>query len=247
MLKISDLNVSFGRKQVLENINLNIKPHTFTVIVGKNGSGKSTLVSAVNGTVNYTGNIAFSNQDLRLISQREKAKLISVLPQILPTPHITVEQLAKMGRNPYVDIGHRFTDADTKAVEDALAAMGMVNMRNDYIDCISGGERQKAYLALILAQQTRLLVLDEPATYMDMSYERQFMDTLAKLKKNAHKTVVAVMHNLNMAVRYAQRIVVMDNGKIVFEGTTEECLEGQIIEQVFNVTKHITDSGIFFE
>ena len=246
MIKISDLNVSFGRKQVLKNIDLAIKPHTFTVIVGKNGSGKSTLVSAINGTVNYTGGIAFSNQDLKLIPQREKAKLISVLPQILPTPHITVEQLVKMGRNPYVDIGRRFTAADTKAVDDALSAMEISAMRNDFIDCISGGERQKAYIALILAQQTRQLVLDEPATYMDMAYERQLMETLVRLKTHMHKTVVAVMHNLNMAVRYAQRIAVMDNGKIVFEGTTEECLEKQIIEQIFDVKRHITEDGIFF-
>ena len=218
----------------------------FTVIIGKNGSGKSTLVSAINGTVNYTGSITFSNQDLKLIPAREKAKLISILPQILPTPHITVEQLVKMGRNPYVDIGHHFSDTDTKAVEESLAATGISHMRNDYIDCISGGERQKAYLALILAQQTRLLVLDEPATYMDMDYERQLMDTLVQLKTDMHKTVVAVMHNLNMAVRYAQRIVVMDNGKIVFEGSTEECLENQIIEQIFNVKKHLTENGIFF-
>ena len=245
MIKISDLNVYFGRKQVLKNIDLTIKPHTFTAIVGKNGSGKSTLVSAINNTANYTGRIDFSSQDLKLIPQREKAKLISVLPQILPTPHITVEELVKMGRNPYVDIGHRFTYTDNNAVEDALAAMGLEHMRNDYIDCISGGERQKAYLALILAQQTRLLVLDEPATYMDMAYERQLMETLVQLKTNMHKTIVAVMHNLNMAVRYAQRIAVMDNGKIVFEGTTSECLENQLIEQIFDVKRHITEDGIF--
>ena len=246
MLKICDLNVSFGRKQVLKNINITIKPHAFTVIIGKNGSGKSTLVSAVNGTADYTGSILFSNQDLRLIPPKEKAKLISVLPQTLPLPHITVEELVKMGRSPYVDIGRRFTDTDTKAVEDALAAVGISHMRSDYTDCLSGGERQKAYLALILAQQTRLLILDEPATYMDVEYERQLMDTLAELKSSMHKTVIAVMHNLNMAVRYAQWIVVMDKGTVIFEGTTEECLEKQIIEQVFNVKKHMADGEIFF-
>ncbi|MBE6888037.1 MAG: ABC transporter ATP-binding protein [Ruminococcaceae bacterium] len=246
MLKISNMNVTLGRKQVLKNIDLNIKPHTLTALIGKNGSGKSTLVSAVGGTVNYTGQILLAGQDIRLLQQREKAKLVSVLPQVLTAPHITVRELVKMGRNPYLDIGARFTPQDIQAVEKALDAMDIGCMQNMYLDCISGGERQKAYLAMILAQQTRLMVLDEPATYMDMAYEKQFMETLSGLRKSMHKTVVVVMHNLNTAVRYAQRIVVMDSGKIVFEGTTQECLETQIIEHIFGVKKYISDGEIFF-
>lgn len=246
MLKINGLSVSIGRKQALESITLNIKPHTMTVIIGKNGSGKSTLVSAINGTVGYTGQILLTGQDIRLITAREKAKLISVLPQVLESPHITVKELADMGRNPYVDLGHHFTPQDTQAVEKAMETMGITNMRGSYLDCISGGERQKAYLAMILAQQTRLMILDEPATYMDMSCEKQFMDTLSNIRKTMHKTVVAVMHDLNTAVRYAQRIIVMDGGRVVFEGTTEECLEKQVIEQTFGVKKHISDGEVFF-
>lgn len=246
MIKMTDINVTLGKKHILKNIDLNIKPHTITAVIGKNGSGKSTLVSAINGTVNYTGQMLFAGQDIRILPQREKAKLISVLPQVLSTPHITVEELVKMGRNPYVDIGKRCTPQDTQAVSDAMAAMGITDMKYRYLDSISGGERQKAYLAMILAQQTRLMVLDEPATYMDMAYERQFMETLTTLQKTLHKTVVVVMHNLSTAVKYANRIVVMDGGKIVFEGTTQDCLEAQIIEKTFGVKKHISDGEIFF-
>ena len=246
MIKMTDINLTLGKKHILKNIDLNIKPHTITAVIGKNGSGKSTLVSAINGTVNYTGRMLFAGQDIRILPQREKAKLISVLPQVLSTPHITAEELVKMGRNPYVDIGRWFTSQDTQAVSDAMAAMGITDMKYRYLDCISGGERQKAYLAMILAQQTRLMVLDEPATYMDMAYERQFMETLTTLQKTLHKTVVVVMHNLSTAVKYANRIVVMDGGKIVFEGTTQDCLEAQIIEKTFGVKKHISDGEIFF-
>ena len=246
MIKMTDINVTLGKKHILKNIDLNIKPHTITAVIGKNGSGKSTLVSAINGTVNYTGRMLFAGQDIRILPQREKAKLISVLPQVLSTPHITVEELVKMGRNPYVDIGRRFTSQDTQAVSDAMAAMGITDMKYRYLDCISGGERQKAYLAMILAQHTRLMVLDEPATYMDMAYERQFMETLTTLQKTLHKTVVVVMHNLSTAVKYANRIVVMDGGTVAFEGTTQECLEAQMIEKTFGVKKHISDGEIFF-
>ena len=246
MIKMTDINVTLGKKHILKNIDLNIKPHTITAVIGKNGSGKSTLVSAINGTVNYTGRMLFAGQDIRILPQREKAKLISVLPQVLSTPHITVEELVKMGRNPYVDIGKRCTPQDTQAVSDAMAAMGITDMKYRYLDSISGGERQKAYLAMILAQQTRLMVLDEPATYMDMAYERQFMETLTTLQKTLHKTVVVVMHNLSTAVKYANRIVVMDGGTVAFEGTTQECLEAQMIEKTFGVKKHISDGEIFF-
>ncbi len=246
MLKITDLNVSLGKKQVLHKVNFNLEPHTITAVVGKNGSGKSTLVSAINGTANFTGQMFFENQDIRLLSAREKAKVISVLPQMLLSVHITVEELVKMGRSPYVDIGHRFTATDTQAVVDAMSAMGITHMADRYLDCISGGEMQKAYLAMILAQQTRLVVLDEPSTYMDMAYERQFMETLVQLKKNHRKTVLVVMHNLNTAVRYADRIAVMDGGTIVFEGTTQQCLESGVIEKTFGVKKYISDGEIFF-
>ncbi|MBP1571123.1 MAG: ABC transporter ATP-binding protein [Oscillospiraceae bacterium] len=246
MIKMTDINVTLGKKHILKNIDLNIKPHTITAVIGKNGSGKSTLVSAINGTVNYTGQMLFAGQDIRILPQREKAKLISVLPQALSTPHITVEELVKMGRNPYVDIGKRFTPQDTQAVSDAMAAMGITDMKYRYLDCISGGERQKAYLAMILAQHTRLMVLDEPATYMDMAYECQFMETLTALQKTLHKTVVVVMHNLSTAVKYANRIVVMDGGTVAFEGATQDCLEAQIIEKTFGVKKHISDGEIFF-
>ncbi|MBQ7006870.1 MAG: ABC transporter ATP-binding protein, partial [Oscillospiraceae bacterium] len=97
MIKMTDINVTLGKKHILKNIDLNIKPHTITAVIGKNGSGKSTLVSAINGTVSYTGQMLFAGQDIRLLPQREKAKLISVLPQVLSTPHITVEELVKMG------------------------------------------------------------------------------------------------------------------------------------------------------
>ena len=246
MLKISGLNVTLGKKEILKDINLNIRAHSVTAVIGKNGSGKSTLVSAINGMVPYTGQMIFSGQDIKMLSQREKAKLISVLPQMLTAPHITVEELVKMGRNPYIDIGHRFTDLDKSAVCDAVKFMGITDKMNDYLDNLSGGERQKAYLAMILAQQTRFMVLDEPGTYMDISFERQFMETLKNLQKTTHKTIMIVMHNINTAVRFADRIVVMDNGKIAFDGTTQQCLEQQIIEKTFNVKKFITDGEIFF-
>lgn len=246
MLQITDLNVSYGKKQVLKNINLAIKPHTVTAVIGKNGSGKSTLVSAINGQTPYTGSIHFAGQDIRLLPSREKAKLISVLPQVLTSPHITVEQLVKMGRNPYVDIARRFAPNDVQAVREAIETMGIQPLADRYVDRISGGERQKAYLAMTLAQKTRMMIFDEPGTYMDMAHERQFMETLSSLQKTMHKTVVIVMHNLATAIKYADRLVVLDSGQVVFDGTREECLDRRVVEQVFGVKKHISDGEIFF-
>lgn len=246
MLEICNLSAEAGKKPILKQINIELVPHTLTTVIGKNGSGKSTLVSCVNQTFPYTGEILFRGRNLKLIPPRERATLISILPQILTTPHIKVEELIKMGRTPYLDIGHHFTENDRKAVAEAFAVTGMEELSQCYIDELSGGERQRAYLAMVFAQQTRLMILDEPATYMDMSYEQRFMETLGVMKNRHKKTLLVIMHNLNAAVRFADRIVIMSDGEALFEGTKEACLDSGLIEKTFGVKRYNTADRIFF-
>ncbi len=246
MLEIHNLNAQIGKKTILKNVNMKLIPHTLTAVIGKNGSGKSTLVSCINRMFPYTGEILFRGRNLHLMTPKERACLVSILPQILTAPHITVQELVNMGRTPYVDLGHHFTEYDKQAVEEAFHIIGIESLATCYVDELSGGERQKAYLAMILAQQTRLMVLDEPATYMDMAYEQQFMNMLMMLKTKHKKTLLIIMHNLNAAIGFADRIAVMDGGTIVFDGTREACLEQNIIEKTFAVKKYICEERIFF-
>ena len=246
MLEIRNLHARLSRRDILRGVDLTLTPHTLTAVVGRNGCGKSTLVGCINQTSPYTGEILFSGRNLALIPPRERASLISVLPQTLHAPHITVRELVTLGRSPYIDIAHHLTANDRDAIDRALETIGITDLSAAYVDTLSGGERQKAYLAMTLAQDTRLMVLDEPTTHMDMAYEQSFLDLLTTLRHRHKKTLLVVMHDLAQAVRHADRIAVMDSGQIIFCGTIEECLAANIFEQVFSVRRHTSGEHIFF-
>ena len=246
MLEIKGLCVSRGGRLILDEVNMCLTPHTLTVLVGKNGCGKSTLVSCINQTVTYRGEISFSGRNLALMPPKERACVISFLPQILRTPHITVEELVSMGRSPYIDIGHHMTKRDREAVERAICNAEIENLAERYVDALSGGERQKAYLAMAIAQDTRIMILDEPTTYMDMTYEYTFMKLLGTMCRKYKKTLLVVMHNLNQAVRYADRLAVLEDRRIMFEGSTDECVKSGVLERVFSVHRYDTEGRYFF-
>ncbi len=238
MFKIENLSVSLGGKEILKDISFSVKAHTLTCIIGKNGSGKSTLLSALVGGLKYKGQISFCDKNLALMPIKERAKLISLLPQSLPAVEITAEELIRMGRTPYLDIGRRFSAEDEKAVEKSVESMNIKHLKDKRVDRISGGERQKVYLAMILAQQTRIIAFDEPATYLDTEYRKEVYDTLKRLKKEERKTVIAVMHDITEAVEIADNIIFLDGGRLLFFGTAEECIGSGLIEKVFKVKKY---------
>lgn len=239
MLKIEQLCASYHNNKILDHISLSLTPHTFTAVLGKNGCGKSTLVSCINQQIRYTGKISYGDQNIALMTPKERAKTIAILPQIIEIPHITVEELVMFGRNPYLDFGRRPSTEDLTAVNDAINYTGIHSLRKKMVHTLSGGERQKAYLAMILTQQTRLIVLDEPTTYMDIENETSFLETLTYLKKQHKKSLLVIMHDLSQAIRYADRILVLDDHRIAFDGTTKQCLESGILEEVFHVNTHI--------
>ncbi len=238
MLTIQGLCVARGGAPVLEDIGFPLVPHTFTALLGKNGSGKSTLVSCINQMTPYTGEITFSDRSLALMSPRERARTVAILPQLLPSPALTVGELVAFGRSPYLDLGRRPSDADRHAVDDAIRRVGIEPLRDRPVNQLSGGERQKAFLAMILAQNTRVMVLDEPTAHMDPEYGGTFLSLLTDLKATRKKTLLVVMHDLAQAVRHADRIAVLDQHRLCFYGTTEECLASGVIERIFGVKSH---------
>ena len=144
MLSFHQVCASYGKNQVLDHIDFSLVPHKLTAVVGRNGSGKSTLVSCVNQELPYTGEITFSDRTLAVMTLRERAQLISILPQTLHSPAVTVEELTAFGRNPYLDFGKRMSPKDWQAVDDALEAIGISGLRDKLVTELSGGERQKA-------------------------------------------------------------------------------------------------------
>lgn len=243
MLTFNNISVKLGGKMILDGVSFRLRPHKITAVIGKNGSGKSTLVSCITGGVKYTGEILYGDKNTALIPSRERAQLIAVLPQILPKTMLTVEELAQMGRVPYLDIGRRLSDNDRQQIRGALEITGMTEMSQRMVNSLSGGERQRAYLAMILAQNTRVIVLDEPTTYMDMENEADFLALAESLKVGPKKTVMLVIHDLTKAVEIADSILVLDGGRAVFFGSADDCVESGVIESTFGVkrTSYETD------
>lgn len=237
MLTLRNISVRLGNKPILQDVSFALRPHRITALVGRNGSGKSTLLGCVNQQISYTGEIWEGEKNLALLSPRERAKTVAILPQKLPVPHITGCQMVSFGRNPYLDITGRLTEKDRQAVATAFKDADAAELAQRYADTLSGGEMQRLALAMILAQNTPIALLDEPTAHMDLGYEGAFLQKLIQLKQQRKKTFLIVMHDLTQAVRYADDLLVLDGGKLVFSGTKEECLQQRILEKTFGLRR----------
>ncbi len=237
MMTFRGISVKRSGKQVLSDINFTLDNHKITAVLGRNGCGKSTLISCVTCSVRYVGEILYNDQNTALMPPKERARLIAILPQLLPKTALTVKELVSMGRTPYLDIGRRLSPADIEQIERAITACGLEELSDRPADKLSGGERQKAYIAMILAQNTRVVILDEPTAYMDAANAREFMSLITELKQKHKKTILLVTHDLTSAVDIADNILVIDNKTSAFFGTAGECVRSGVIERVFGVKK----------
>lgn len=240
MLKIENLSAFYGKKQVIFDLSAEFRSGRFTAILGRNGSGKSSLLSCIGGTRGYSGKILLKEREILAIPSRERAKMLSYLPQNLPVTQFTVLETVTFGREPYISF--KSSETDREIIERSIEKCGISHLRNKKLTEISGGERQMAYLAMALAQDADVIMLDEPTTYMDAPNAREFLDIL-KEAANGGKSVVAVMHDLTQAVKYADNIILIDAGRIIFAGTRKECIESGEIERVMGVEKHSLDDG----
>ncbi|MBQ8026948.1 MAG: ABC transporter ATP-binding protein [Clostridia bacterium] len=238
MLKINSLYASCGKKQILHGITLDVPKGSFTALIGKNGCGKSTLVSCLGSALDFKGEITVNGRSFNELSRRERAKEIAVMPQLLPNPKITVEELVYLGRNPYLSLSQKASDTDKAEVEKALTSAELTDFRHRTLNTLSGGELRRAYLGMVLAQSTKIIVLDEATAYMDIENESKLLSTV----KAQNKTVLCVMHDLSAAVEFADRIVLMESGKIKFCASAQAALKEEIIEKSFGVSRYISES-----
>lgn len=246
MLDIRNLSVRRGGREILTRLTLSLPCGSMTALIGRNGSGKSTLLSSIGGLLPYTGEVLFDAVPLVDLAPRERARRLALLPQTLASPHMTVRELVALGRHPWSTVISRPTDKDRDAVARAMQEADVFLLAERYLDEISGGERQRAYLAMILAQDAPLWLLDEPATYMDLAVSAHFMELLQKLKQEKGKTLLVAMHDVSSAIRYADHIALLDGGKLAFLGTTEECLSTDVIERTFSVRRINAGGETFF-
>ena len=246
MLEIKNLSVGFGSRMVLRDVSFALRPRRLTVLVGRNGAGKSTLFGCVNQQLPYGGTITQGERNLAAMPPRDRAKSIAILPQSMPVPHITGRELVALGRNPWVDFTGRLREADKQAVEDALRDTDTLDLADRYADTLSGGEKQRMLLAMILAQNAPVALLDEPTAHLDLSYQTTFLELLRKLIRERDKTFLLILHDLNLAAEYADDLIVLDGGRVVFAGTKEDCLEQEILEKTFSLKRYSAENRIFF-
>ena len=246
MVEIKSLSVIKSGKIIVSDVSFKIEKGKHTVLLGKNGSGKTTVLNCVNGNSDYLGEILTDGVDLKKIPHRERGKRIGFMPQLLASPHITVGELVQMGRCPHIPLGKRPDENDRRKVSEAITLAALSDLEDSYLDRISGGELQRAYLGMVLAQDTELVILDEPTSHMDVGAGEEFLSLADRLVSECGKTLLTVIHDLNSAVRHGDKVAILDKGRLCFFGTKEECLDLGVIERVFGVKRYESEGRVFF-
>ena len=246
MLEIKNLTCGYDSKPVLQDTNLKVKDKEVVGIIGPNGSGKTTLLRAVTRALKpKKGAILLEGKDIWQMGFRELAKRIAVVSQSLPTGSMSVEEFVLLGRIPHLD---RFQFLETKKdLEIARRSMGLTDtlrLKDQLIEEISGGERQLALISRALAQEPRLLLLDEPTAHLDITHQVAILDLIKKLNKDFGLTVIMVLHDLNLASLYCDRLILLHNGFIHKEGSPQQVLTYQTIEEVYKTIVVIKENPI---
>ncbi|MCG2714085.1 MAG: ABC transporter ATP-binding protein [Candidatus Omnitrophica bacterium] len=235
MLCIRGLSCGYYDRQILRDINLEVPLKEMVGIIGPNGSGKTTLLRAVSRLLKpKEGSIYLDNKDIWQMKYSELAKKIAVVTQGLPEESLTVEEFVLLGRIPYFE-GLQFleTNHDFEVAEECMALTDVLRLKDRPIGQISGGERQLALIARALAQEPTLLLLDEPTTYLDIAHQVGILDLIKRLNRKMGLTVLMVLHDLNLASEYCDKLVLLSNGKVYKQGAPEEVLDYKTIEEVY--------------
>ena len=239
MIRCENLSAGYGEETVIHDISWEAAGGRLTAIVGPNGSGKSTLLKSVIGQTSVErGGVYLEGKPLKQWKHKEMAKQIAYLPQSRNDANLSVFRMVLHGRFPYLAFPRRYTQKDEEAVVRELKRMGISELREKPVPELSGGEKQRAYLAMALVQGAPILLLDEPTTYLDLSAQMELMEILRQLVAEG-KTVIAVLHDLNHALQYADEMVLLENGGLKQCGTSKEILQSGVLEDVFRVRIHI--------
>ncbi|GAA1499603.1 ABC transporter ATP-binding protein [Dactylosporangium maewongense] len=232
------VTLGYDARTIAEGLTVRVPDHSFTVIVGPNACGKSTLLRALARTLRpRTGAVLLDGHDIRTRPTREVARTLGLLSQSATAPAgITVADLVAHGRYPHQGPLAPWTAADRHAVRDAMDATGTTALASTQVDELSGGQRQRVWIATALAQDTPMLLLDEPTTYLDVTHQIEVLELCARLHRDRGRTLVAVLHDLHLSARYATHLVAMRAGRVVAEGSPAQVVTAPIVEAVFGLT-----------
>jgi len=236
-LSAESLRLAYGDRTVIDGLDLEVPPGRITAIIGANGCGKSTLLRALARLLTPTaGTVLLDGEPLRGRPSKEIARVLGLLPQSPIAPEgITVSDLVGRGRHPHQGLLARWSEHDYEVVADALAATGTADLADRAVDELSGGQRQRVWIAMALAQETDVLLLDEPTTFLDVAHQVEVLDLLTDLNRDRGATIVMVLHDMNLAARYADHVFALRDGRIVASGAPGAVMSSDLIRDVFDL------------
>ena len=236
-MEVRDLSFTYGSNQILKDISLMIKEGKITTIMGANGCGKSTLFSLMTKNLNPNrGKVFLHGKNIKNLKLNEFARKVSIVHQYnQAADDITVERLISYGRTPYMKLMGGKSEEDEKLIDHAIEVTGLEEFRNRELSQLSGGQRQRVFIAMALAQNTKILFLDEPTTYLDIRYQIEILELVRKLNREFGMTIVMVLHDINQSIYFSDKIIGLAGGKVIVEGEPEEVITEESIHELYGI------------
>lgn len=236
-LETKSLTLAYGDRVVIENLDHYFPKGKISVLIGSNGSGKSTLLRSLARLLKpRDGSVILDGKAISTMSTKAVARKMAILPQSPECPEgLTVLQLVKQGRYPYQNWMQQWSKEDERAVKKALETTNLESFAERTVDSLSGGQRQRVWIAMILAQETDTILLDEPTTYLDLSHQIDILDLLYELNRNEGRTIIMVLHDLNLSARYADNMVVVHDKTVYAHGKPESIITPELVKKVFGI------------
>ncbi|MYL36977.1 ABC transporter ATP-binding protein [Halobacillus litoralis] len=240
-LHTDGLHVGYEDKRIVEDMTLEIPEGKITTIIGANGCGKSTLLKSIARIIpKQEGSIFLDGECIHNYPTKELAKKMAILPQSPEgAPGLTVGELVSYGRFPYQKGFGRLSKRDREVIDWSIEMTGMMEFKYQPVDALSGGQRQRVWIAMALAQETDLILLDEPTTYLDMAHQLEILELLERLNREEGRTIVMVLHDVNQAARFADHLIALKHGRIIKAGSGQEVIHKSVLRRVFNIDAEI--------
>lgn len=245
-LRATGLKVGYGQTTVIESLDVSIPDTQVTTIIGPNGCGKSTLLRAMSNLLPLqSGEVALDGNNIRSMKRRDLARTLGVLPQTPIAPEgLIVSDLVARGRHPHQAWYRQWSSDDEKEVMEALAMTHVSDLADRTIDSLSGGQRQRVWISMVLAQKTDILFLDEPTTYLDLSHSIEVLSLVRELSQNHGRTIVMVLHDLNLALRYSDNLIVMRDGALIAAGSPSDVVSAELLNRAFDLDAVVMDCPV---